>query len=164
MKCSGSFSEKGQEQRSCWERQRTLSFEEKHGLRRTNRSEGSWTARFEGSIPYVNISSIKRTIKADKDEDWAVLEAGRSPTVVLSRSVVRWRKYGFLRRMIVSYTEARSVTLSYVCPRCGLSPIEDFIRWVTEQHGERRKKKQCNWWCAGCGVCAVRLEGRKHGN
>ena len=56
-----------------------------------------------------------------------------------------WKSTDFLRRRIVSDTEAGSLNLSYVCLRCGLFPIEDFIWWVTEEHGEKRK-----WWCAGC--------------
>ena len=38
--------------------------------------------------------------------------------------------------IIVSDTESGSLTLSYVCPHCGLFPIEDFIWWVNEEHGE----------------------------
>ena len=47
----------------------------------------------------------------------------------------------FLRRIIVSDTEAGSLILSYVCPPSVLFPIEDFIWRVTEEHGEDNKMK-----------------------
>ena len=42
--------------------------------------------------------------------------------------------------------------MSNVCPPCGLSPLEDYVWWVSQNHGEKNKKKrQCIWWCAACG-------------
>ena len=44
-----------------------------------------------------------------------------------------------LLRIIDSDTEAGSLTVSYVCPHCGLFLIEDFIWWVTEEHIEKTR-------------------------
>ena len=43
--------------------------------------------------------------------------------------------------------------MSYVCPHCNSSPLEDCISWVSTGHGDgkNRKKKHGNWWCAVCG-------------
>ena len=30
---------------------------------------------------------------------------------------------------------------------CHCFPLEDYIWWVSSEHGE----KQCGWWCAACG-------------
>ena len=46
------------------------------------------------------------------------------------------------------------MTLSHVCPHCWVFPLEDYVWWVSLGHRDKskKKKKQCNWWCAACGV------------
>ena len=46
-----------------------------------------------------------------------------------------------------------TVTLSYVCPHCSCLPLDDYMWWVSTEHGDdnNRKMKYCNWWCAACG-------------
>ena len=59
----------------------------------------------------------------------------------------------FLRR-IMDMGEGQGITLTCVCPRFHRFPAEDYIWWVTEEHGDsgkKMKKKQCSWWCAACG-------------
>ena len=36
---------------------------------------------------------------------------------------------------------------------CHRSPLEDYIWWVSTEHGDvhKKEKRQCNWWCAACG-------------
>ena len=43
--------------------------------------------------------------------------------------------------------------MSYVCPYCNCFSSEDYIWWVSSEHGDgsNRKKKLCSWWCADCG-------------
>ena len=59
----------------------------------------------------------------------------------------------FLRRIIVLVEGQGGVTLSYVCPLCHRYPLEDYIWCVSTGHGDssKKKKRQCNWWCAACG-------------
>ena len=40
-----------------------------------------------------------------------------------------------------------------MCPHCRCFPLEDHIWWVSSEYGDgkKKKKKQCNWWCAACG-------------
>ena len=59
----------------------------------------------------------------------------------------------FLGRITAPIAGVGDVTLSYVCPHCHCFPLEDYIWWVSSQHGEgnNRTKKQCKWWCAACG-------------
>ena len=65
---------------------------------------------------------------------------------------VTWESTVFLCKMIVSDTEAGSVTMPYECPHDSLVQIADFIWWVTVEHGKRSKRKRsCTWRCAACG-------------
>ena len=61
------------------------------------------------------------------------------------------RKSADLLRRIIAPVDGR-VTLSYVCPHCNWFPLDDYIWWVSNGHGDgnNRKKKHCNWWCAAC--------------
>ena len=52
-------------------------------------------------------------------------------------------------RHVVGETEGRgAITFSYVCENYKLFPVEDFLWWVSTNHGERRKKNSMSgWWC-----------------
>ena len=49
-----------------------------------------------------------------------------------------------LRRIIEPVGGQGGVTMSYLCPNCNSSPLEDYVWWVSAG------KKHTSWWCAIC--------------
>ena len=60
-----------------------------------------------------------------------------------------WKCADILRRFVASQRDAGSLTLSSVCPHCGLFPIE--FLWLVSNAHKSRQRRQCDWWCAACG-------------
>ena len=72
--------------------------------------------------------------------------------VSVAQDILR-KSADFLRRINAPSDGVGGVTLSCVCPHCHCFPLEDCIWWVSSEHGDGNKKtkKQCNWWRAACG-------------
>ena len=54
-----------------------------------------------------------------------------------------WKSTDFLREIVTSHNDAGSVTFLYVCPHCGLFPIEDFSWCVQEHHPSGKRRPAC---------------------
>ena len=46
----------------------------------------------------------------------------------------------FLRRVVSEKEGMGAVTFTFVCEHCKLFPVEDFLWWVSANHGETKKK------------------------
>ena len=59
----------------------------------------------------------------------------------------------FLRRIIAPVDGRGGVTLSYVCSLCSCFPLDDYVWWVSTEHGDGNNpnKKHCDWV-----VCSMR--------
>ena len=117
--------------------------------------------RVQEDLELLQIDNIKKAMKAEQGDDWSKLKEDRSVTVWVVgtlKSCVRGaisndaNKFEvsrtlcgkvviFFEKIIVSGAEARSLTMSYVCPRCGLFTIEDFICWVADEHWEKARRE-----------------------
>ena len=112
VKVSEPFSVKRRERRSCWKRQQTLSLEEIRSPRRMQRSTKSWSCSHCRTSSRVSTSSTSRR---------------RSRTATGRR----WR-------LLVSDTQARSLSWPCMSPHRGLFPIEEFH---LVDHGRARTKR-----------------------
>ena len=79
----------------------------------------------------------------------------------LMRSIA-WMSTDFPRQVVGETERGRApVTFTQVCDYCKLFPVEEFLWWVTANHGEGRKKlSMSGWWCGAPFAYSCRLGSR----
>ena len=59
----------------------------------------------------------------------------------------------FLRHAVSDKEGREAITFTDVCEHCKLCLVEDFLWWVSTNHGEKKKKNNMSvWWCGPSGM------------